>query len=111
MKIEVFTVGAFAMNCYLLIDTDTGDAIYIDPGAEADMLIDKVLHSGVTLRYIINTHCHIDHAAEDSVVQKRWPCVAAFLAELRDVSSHYRTPAVNGPICPPKRANRLCLPT
>ena len=64
MKIETLTVGAFAMNCYLVIDEDNREAILIDPGAEADRLIEKIEGEGLNLKYIINTHCHIDHAAE-----------------------------------------------
>lgn len=64
MKIETITVGGFAMNSYLLIDEDSGEAIYIDPGAEADRLIQKAEDEEISLKFIINTHCHIDHAAE-----------------------------------------------
>lgn len=72
MHIETITVGAFAMNCYLLSDPDTSEAIYIDPGAEAERLIEKVTDAGVRLKYIINTHCHIDHAAEVKRVQQHF---------------------------------------
>ena len=70
MRIETLTVGTFAMNCYLLIDPATSEAIYIDPGAEAQTLIDKVESMGVQLKGIINTHCHVDHAAELKDVQQ-----------------------------------------
>jgi glyoxylase-like metal-dependent hydrolase (beta-lactamase superfamily II) len=72
MRIETLTVGAFAMNCYLLIDPDSSHAIYIDPGAEAERLIQKVEDENVQLKYIINTHCHIDHIAEAERVQNHF---------------------------------------
>ena len=53
LNIETITVGAFAMNCYLLYDDDTKDAIYIDPGMEADRLIKRVEELGLKLNYII----------------------------------------------------------
>lgn len=68
MNIETITVGSFAMNCYLVTDTNSGDAIYIDPGAEADYLINKVTKEELKLKFVINTHCHIDHTAEASTV-------------------------------------------
>lgn len=68
MKTEVLTVGSFAMNCYLLIDAEDGEAIFIDPGAEAEHLINRVTSLGVSLKFIINTHCHIDHTAEVSKI-------------------------------------------
>ena len=68
MIIETITVGSFAMNCYLIIDRDSGEAICIDPGAEADLLIEKMSQRDINLKFIINTHCHIDHTAEASRV-------------------------------------------
>ena len=68
MKIETIAVSSFAMNCYLVADPESGEAIYIDPGAEAEMLIDKIQKQDLNLKYVINTHCHIDHCAEISRV-------------------------------------------
>jgi glyoxylase-like metal-dependent hydrolase (beta-lactamase superfamily II) len=68
MIIETITVGSFAMNCYLIIDSETGEAIYIDPGAESDLLIKKLSQRDLKLKFVINTHCHIDHTAEASRV-------------------------------------------
>ena len=68
MKIEVIPVSSFAMNCYLVVDPESGEAIYIDPGAEAEMLIEKIQKQGLTLKFVINTHCHVDHTAEVSRV-------------------------------------------
>jgi glyoxylase-like metal-dependent hydrolase (beta-lactamase superfamily II) len=72
MRIETITVGGFAMNCYLVIDEESGEAIYIDPGAEAEHLIEKVSELGVTPKFIINTHCHIDHTAEVASVKNHF---------------------------------------
>ena len=72
MKIETITVGSFAMNCYLVSDENSGEAVYIDPGAEAERLIEKVETENLNLKYIINTHCHIDHAAEVNQVKRHF---------------------------------------
>jgi glyoxylase-like metal-dependent hydrolase (beta-lactamase superfamily II) len=69
MKIEVLTVGMFAMNCYLIIDTTTSEAIFIDPGDEAERLIKKAEAEEVEVKFIVNTHCHIDHIAEVHKIQ------------------------------------------
>ena len=68
MNIDTITVSSFEMNCYLVSDPESGEAIYIDPGAEAEMLIDKIHKQDLNLRYVINTHCHVDHCAEISQV-------------------------------------------
>jgi hydroxyacylglutathione hydrolase len=63
------TVGAFAMNCYIVSDITTGEALLIDPGAEAQRLIEFITEKKYKPQFIINTHCHIDHTAEVSTVQ------------------------------------------
>ena len=68
MKIETIPVSSFAMNCYLVADPESGEAIYIDPGAEADLLIEKISNQNLDLKFVINTHCHVDHTAEVSSV-------------------------------------------
>jgi hydroxyacylglutathione hydrolase len=70
MHIETIVVGMFATNCYLLTDPQTSQAVLIDPGAEADRVIKKVEDKQIKLQYIVNTHCHIDHACEVAQVQK-----------------------------------------
>lgn len=61
MKIDKFVVGSFEMNCYLVSDPVSEEAILIDPGDEADLLIHAVEDRNLLLKFIINTHCHIDH--------------------------------------------------
>lgn len=72
LKIETITVGAFAMNSFLLMDPQSNEAIFIDPGGEADKLIKAVESKNLNLKCIINTHCHIDHVAELSIVKKHF---------------------------------------
>jgi glyoxylase-like metal-dependent hydrolase (beta-lactamase superfamily II) len=63
MKIEIFTVGPFAENTYLLIKD--GKAVLIDPGfsnqAEFRAFKEKLASSGAELLGILLTHAHIDH--------------------------------------------------
>jgi hydroxyacylglutathione hydrolase len=54
-------VGPLEENAYLVIDPETRDAIYVDPGAEGDRLIDLLKASNATLRAIWLTHAHFDH--------------------------------------------------
>jgi hydroxyacylglutathione hydrolase len=55
------TVGPFQENAYLAVDEATGRAVFIDPGAEGERLVDVVRRSGATLDAIWLTHAHIDH--------------------------------------------------
>ncbi|MGD9976960.1 MAG: MBL fold metallo-hydrolase [Bacteroidales bacterium] len=64
MKIKKFTVNPFQENTYLVYD-ETGEAIVVDAGcyttteaAEIKRFIDE---NKLTVRYLVNTHCHVDH--------------------------------------------------
>ena len=62
MKVITTVVGSLQTNCYLLIDEETKSAALIDPGDEAEKLLALVKSEGVTLKYILLTHGHRDHA-------------------------------------------------
>lgn len=61
-------VGALGTNCYIVGDKD--EAIVIDPGANAEKIYDLILNNGVTVKYIVLTHCHFDHILATSELQK-----------------------------------------
>ena len=61
MILETFPVGPLACNCTLLGDSDTGEAIVIDPGDEVDRIASRLTELGLKLKQILITHAHIDH--------------------------------------------------
>ena len=84
LHIQVFTFNAYQENTYLLY-TDAGDALVIDPGcysaAEETRLNDFITQKGLTLRYLVNTHGHIDHMLGNRMVKTRYQ--VPFLAHRR----------------------------
>ena len=72
IDINIITVGPFSMNSYIVNDPDTKDAIFIDPGTEAKRLIHKVEELKVDPKFIIITHCHIDHIADSILIQEHF---------------------------------------
>ncbi len=72
MKVLSKTVGAFQENAYLVIDEATNEAVFIDPGAEPDALIELVRKSGAELRAIWLTHAHLDHVGGIAGVRRVW---------------------------------------
>jgi hydroxyacylglutathione hydrolase len=63
MKIEIFPVGPFQMNCYLAYDEATKKGVIFDPGDEIDHLKARIDSLGLELSHILLTHGHIDHVA------------------------------------------------
>jgi len=59
--LEVFPVGTIQANCVLLGDADAGEAAIIDPGEEAEKIVDRVRASGLRPTMILHTHGHLDH--------------------------------------------------
>ena len=60
MQVHCFTVGYPPENCYLLL-CGQGQAVLVDPGAQAQKLYEAVQQSGCTLAWILLTHGHYDH--------------------------------------------------
>jgi hydroxyacylglutathione hydrolase len=65
MKIKIFVVNPFQINCFIYYNEISGDAVLIDPGAyyqsEKDNIKDFVKNNNIKIKYIINTHGHFDH--------------------------------------------------
>ncbi len=61
IKIASLTVGELAVNCWLLGNEDTKEALVIDPGDEAGRIQDFAERSCWVIRHILLTHGHSDH--------------------------------------------------
>lgn len=61
MIVKQFEVGNFNIFSYLVGDEQAGECLYIDPSSQCDMLVKQAESLGLTIKYIVNTHCHIDH--------------------------------------------------
>ncbi len=59
--INTYTVGQMGVNCYVLVDTVSRDAIIIDPGDEATYLAEKIESLKAKPVIILATHGHFDH--------------------------------------------------
>lgn len=59
---EILPVGLLACNCSVLGDEASGEAVVIDPGDEIERVRDVLERHHLTLKTIVVTHAHIDHA-------------------------------------------------
>lgn len=62
LQFRIIPVTAFEQNCSLIWCDETMDAALVDPGGDIPKLQAAVNAAGVTVRQILLTHAHIDHA-------------------------------------------------
>jgi len=61
MQIERIVVGNLATNCYLVACAQTQQALVIDPGGDAELILAKLKERAWQVKLIVNTHGHSDH--------------------------------------------------
>lgn len=70
MVLKTLTVGELGANCYILGCPDTLIGAVIDPGGDGDHILNTAEKLGLNIKYIINTHGHIDHIAANGRVKE-----------------------------------------
>jgi len=58
---KVIPVGFLQCNCSILADPEAREAIVVDPGDEADVILEILRQDHLKVRAIVSTHTHIDH--------------------------------------------------
>lgn len=63
MKVKILTVGMFQSNCCIPYCPETKEAVVIDPGEEGERILSFISDNRLDVKYIVNTHAHIDHVS------------------------------------------------
>lgn len=71
IEIKCLTLGAVQTNAYIVGDTETNEALIIDPVDEADTLIQAAAESGWTIKLILATHAHFDHVLASKELKEK----------------------------------------
>jgi len=71
--LDVFPTGPIGANCTLLGDDEGGHLVIIDPGDEAEMILERVGISGLEVSAILHTHGHMDHAGATAELSRLLP--------------------------------------
>jgi glyoxylase-like metal-dependent hydrolase (beta-lactamase superfamily II) len=68
--VKTLPVGPLQANCYIVGCEKTRLAAVIDPGDEAERILQAVKDLGLTVTHVLLTHAHFDHmAAADALVK------------------------------------------
>lgn len=73
MIIEEITVTAFQQHTRIVGCEETKQAICIDPGDEAERIVETLERHGLTLQAIALTHAHLDHVGGVAALKKLQP--------------------------------------
>ena len=108
MIIEKLAVGPIMANCFVIGCEDTQEGAVIDPGADADRIMDVVKRAGLKITRIINTHGHFDHVGGNATIKDATdaeliihPLDAPMLAQLDQMAGAFGLSVENSP--PPDR--------
>ena len=68
MIIHTVRVGITQTNCYIVGCEETHEGVVIDPGGHPERVLAAIEESGLTIRYVLNTHCHFDHMGANAAI-------------------------------------------
>lgn len=75
LHIQTFTFNPFQENTYVISD-ETGEGVIIDPGCyerqEKADLTNYIESNNIKIKYLLNTHCHIDHVLGNHFVKETY---------------------------------------
>ncbi|TKJ41768.1 MBL fold metallo-hydrolase [candidate division LCP-89 bacterium B3_LCP] len=69
--IERFEVGIYMVNTYIVGCLKTQEAAIVDPGDESDRILKRCEELDLTVKYILNTHGHVDHIQDNEHIKNR----------------------------------------
>ena len=78
INIKKFIFSPFQENTYVVWDEETKETAIIDPGClerrEEEELSGFIELEKLNVKYLINTHCHIDHIFGNAFVKLKYDC-------------------------------------
>lgn len=99
LQVRKFTFNPFMENTFVLYD-ETKECAIIDPGCvekdEENQLVEFIESAGLTVKTLINTHCHIDHILGNAFVKRKYnvllslhPLEVPILKAVKSYASNY----------------------
>ncbi len=89
MIVERLVVGPYQTNCYIMGNEETSSAWIIDPGADGQLIIDRIAQHNLTPVAILLTHTHWDHITAAGTLLSQWPKLEVLVSEKEASSLSY----------------------
>ncbi len=70
VSIEQISVGQFKNFCYLVRGIDSDESAIFDPAWDVEKILNVMKEKSFRLKFIINTHSHMDHIQGNPVIEK-----------------------------------------
>jgi hydroxyacylglutathione hydrolase len=87
LKLQRFVFNSFYENTYLVWDEESKEASIIDPGCsnlQEQAVLDNFIKTNMLkIKYLLNTHCHIDHVLGNAFLKEKYNPL--FLASEKDL--------------------------
>ena len=61
IQVQIFTRTPLSNNNYVVLDSDSHEAVLIDCSEPADDIMEYIQQQGCQLKYVLLTHAHFDH--------------------------------------------------
>jgi glyoxylase-like metal-dependent hydrolase (beta-lactamase superfamily II) len=87
-------VGPLQVNCYIIFDDLSREAVVIDPGDEAERIIGLLKDLDLSVRHIVCTHGHFDHVG--AVAELREATEAALAVHREEVATFFSSAEMAG---------------
>jgi glyoxylase-like metal-dependent hydrolase (beta-lactamase superfamily II) len=71
--LDVVVSQMFGENAYIVALEGRDDCLVIDPGFDAENIVQRIDAKGLTPAAILNTHGHADHIAGNGTLKRQWP--------------------------------------
>ena len=105
LKIHTLTLGLYQTNTYIIHEENSASCCVIDPGYQANTILEKLEELGLTLDAILLTHGHFDHVGAVKDLAADTDCRVFLCAEdtmlppmLTDGSLYYTDTYADGTI-------------
>lgn len=73
VTVHSLVVGPIQTNCHIVHDGESPEAMIMDPGGDADLIVAQVRSLSLEPKWIVLTHCHGDHIAALGEVKQHFP--------------------------------------